>query len=136
MSPREALPPGAHWGELLLNRLDRAPCQLDTLLQSTEQTDLIAQRTADDPHPHARREPAQLRQLDKTATFPGPDLADHSIGNARWQQTIHDEANHTRRPPRIPPAADHPHKQIAGEQRRGDYDFAAAMTTATLLAQQ
>jgi hypothetical protein len=33
--------------------------------QSTEQTDLIAQRAADDPHPP----PARLRQLDKTATY-------------------------------------------------------------------
>jgi hypothetical protein len=44
--------------------------------QDGEQPDLIAQRTADDPHPHARREPVRPRQLDKTATFARADLVD------------------------------------------------------------
>src|SRR5215471_458538 len=113
MSPREALPPGAHWGELLLNRLDRAPCQLDTLLQSTEQTDLIAQRTADDPHPHARHEPARLWQLDKTTTLARTDLGDDTIGDPRGDETIHHQAPHARGPARIPPAGNHPQKQVA-----------------------
>jgi hypothetical protein len=56
-------------------RLDRVPRQLDTLLsaeqlqqyehplmrtQSTEQSDLVAQRPADDSHPHAQREPVRV----------------------------------------------------------------------------
>src|SRR5262249_16225279 len=107
---------------LRINRLDRAPCQLDTLLttqqlqqdehplvrtQGSEQADLILQRALQNLHPHARREPMHFRQLDKPTTLAGPDLADDSIRNARRQQTIHNEANHTRRPPRIPPA-EHP----------------------------
>jgi hypothetical protein len=31
---------------------------------------------------HAWREPARLRQLDKTATFPRPDLVDDGVRNA------------------------------------------------------
>src|SRR5262249_14246894 len=92
----------------LLNRLDRTPCELDPLLatqqlqqaeqafvrtQGSEHSDLLAQRAADDPHAHAGPKPARLEQLDKTATFPRPDLTDDSIGNVRRDEPVHDEAN-------------------------------------------
>jgi hypothetical protein len=77
-----------------------------------------------------------FRQLDKPATFPRPDLADNDIRDARRQQTIHDQTNHAWRPPRIPPTANYPHKQIAWKQRRRNRDLAMAMAAATLLAQQ
>src|SRR5215471_20158643 len=121
------------WPADYSNRLDRVPCKLDPLLatQQLQQDEHPLVR-----HPHARLEPMHFRQLDKPATFARPDLADYSIRNARRQQTIHDQTNHAWGPSRIPPAAHYPHEQIAGEQRRRDYDFAAAMTAAALFAQQ
>src|SRR5215831_13287862 len=47
--------------------------------------------------------------------------------------SIHDEANHARRPPRIPPSRNDHHEGIARKERQCDYDFTAM--TAALLAQ-
>jgi hypothetical protein len=122
------------------HRLDRAPCELDRSLateqlqqdehplvgaQSAEQTNLIVQRALQHLHPHTGREPAQSRQLDKTIPFARADLGDHGIRDARRYLTIHDQTAHAGGPARIPPAADHPHKQIAREKWWRDYDPAA-----------
>src|SRR5262249_15543081 len=103
-------------------------------LFNSAHSDLLTQRTTDHPHTHAWPEPARLRQLNQAVAFARADLSDDDIRNARWQQTIHDEANHTRRPPRVPPTTNYPHKQIAREQRWRDRDLAAM--AAALLAQQ
>src|SRR5262249_39686987 len=101
--------------------------------QGAEQTNLIAEQTADHPHARTSYEPARLGQLNKPTTFSRPDFSDDSIRNARWLLAIHYEAADTCRPSCIPPATNHPHKQIAGKQRRCAYDLAT--TTADLLAQ-
>src|SRR5262249_28259389 len=62
------------------------------------------------------------------------DFSDDTIGDPRRDETIHHQAPHARGPARIPPAGNHQQKQIAGEQRRRDYDLAAM--AAALLAQQ
>jgi hypothetical protein len=76
----------------------------------------------------------QLRQLNQPSAFAGTDLSDDTIGNARGNKTIHHQAPHARGPSRIPPAGNHPQKQIARKQRRRDHDLAAM--AATLLSQQ
>jgi len=83
------------------------------------------QRALQNVHPHTRREPARLRQLDQTVAFAGSDLGDDGVRNVRQDQAIHDEAKNTRRPTRVPPAANDPQKQIAREKRRRDYDLTA-----------
>jgi hypothetical protein len=67
-------------GGMGLDRLNRAACKLDPLFaaeqmqqhdypfmrtQDRKHPDLLAQQTADDPHPHTRHQPAGLRQLDQ-----------------------------------------------------------------------
>src|SRR5262249_48258457 len=130
------------------NRLDRAPCELDPLLpteqiqqnkhplvrlQKREYSNLLAQRAADHPHARAWCEPTRLWQLDQPIAFARTDLSDHIIRNVRRLFAVHHEPPHARGPSCIPPATNHPHKQIAGEQRRCAYDLAT--TTADLLAQ-
>ena len=115
----------------LLDRLDRAPCELDPLLpaeqlqqhkhafvraQGAEQTNLIAEQTADHSHPRARHESTRLRQFDKAVALSGPDLADDSIRNTRRLLTIHHETTHARGPPRIPPTRNNQQKTIARKQ--------------------
>jgi hypothetical protein len=61
--------------------------------QSSEQPDVILQRTLQNLHPHARFEP-QLRQLDQPAALARTDLSDNTIGNPRRDETIHHQAPH------------------------------------------
>src|SRR5262249_13464001 len=100
--------------------------------QGSEHADLLTQRTTNHAHPHAWLKPVRPRQLDVTATFPGSNLTDDGIRNVRRNKSIHDQANHTRRPPRIPPTLNHPNEEIARKQRRRDRDLAAM--AAALLA--
>src|SRR5215831_15443621 len=100
------------------DHLDRAPCELDPLLpaeqmqqhhhalvwtQNGEQSNLLAQRAGDHPHPRTRREAARLRQLDQSVTFARTNLGDDIVGDTRWQLAVHDKTPHACGPPRVPP---------------------------------
>ena len=88
----------------LLSRLDRVVPKLDRSLpaeqlqqhehafvrtQNREHPDLLAQRTADHPHPRTRREPARLRQFNKTVAFTRFDLGDNGIRDVRRLLAAH-----------------------------------------------
>jgi len=82
------------------------------------------ERTADDPHSHAGREPRGLRQLDKTIPFARSDFGDHGIWDACRYLTIHDQPPHARGPARIPPARHDQHEGVPREERRRAHDLA------------
>jgi len=75
------------------------------------------------------REPARLRQLDQTVAFPRPDLSSDLIGDSCWLLAVHDETDHTRRPPRIPPSRNNRHEGIIKKQHRRAHDLAAMTAT-------
>src|SRR5215831_11061862 len=103
-------------------------------LQEREYSNLLTQRSADDAHPRTRPEPARFHQLNKSVAFAPAKLGDDSIRNVRRFLAVPNDIHDARTPSRVPPAANHPYKQIVRKQRRRDCDLSAV--TAALLAQQ